>query len=56
MSVSNRDVRKWDHLYNNDEKLGQLYTFLRKRGLIVYLAALKKEAIRAAHPYCVIYR
>ena len=41
---------------NNDEKLGQSYTFLRKRGLVVYLAALKKGAIRAAHPYYVIYR
>ena len=30
--------------------------FLRKRGLIVYLAALKKGAIRATHPYYVIYR
>ena len=30
--------------------------FLRKRGHIVYLAALKKDAIRAAHPYYVIYR
>ena len=30
--------------------------FLRKRGLIVYLAALKEGAIRAAHPYYVIYR
>ena len=25
--------------------------FLRKRGLIVYLAALKKGVIRATHPY-----
>ena len=25
--------------------------FLRKRALIVYLAALKKGAIQAAHPY-----
>ena len=30
--------------------------FPRKRGLIVYLAALKKGAIHAAHPYYVIYR
>ena len=29
--------------------------FLRKRGLIVNLAALKKRAIRAPHPYYVIY-
>ena len=28
--------------------------FLRKGGLIVYLAALKRGAIRAAHPYYVI--
>ena len=28
-----------------------IYSFLGKRGLIVYLAALKKVAIRAAHPY-----
>ena len=27
---------------------------LSKRGLIIYLAALKKGAIRAAHPYYVI--
>ena len=30
--------------------------FLRKRGAYLYLAALKKGAIRAAHPYYVIYR
>ena len=30
--------------------------FLRKRGLIVYLAALKTGTICAAHPYYVIYR
>ena len=30
--------------------------FLRKRGFIVYLAALKKGAIRHAHSYYVIYR
>ena len=29
--------------------------FLRKWGLIVYLAVLKKGASRAAHPYYVIY-
>ena len=32
------------------------YFFSEKRGLIVYLAVLKKGAIRAAHPYYVIYR
>ena len=30
--------------------------FLRKRVCVVYLAALKKGAIRATHPYYVIYR
>ena len=30
--------------------------FIRKRGLMVYLAALKKGAIHTAHPYHVIYR
>ena len=34
------------------KKLGHL----EKRGLIEYLVARKKEAIRAAHPYYVIYR
>ena len=29
---------------------------LRKKGLILYLAALKRGAIWAAHPYYVIYR
>ena len=30
--------------------------FVEKRGPIIYLAALKKGAIRHAHPYYVIYR
>ena len=30
--------------------------FVEKRGLIIYLAALKKGAIRHAHPYYAIYR
>ena len=34
-----------------------IYTFSKKGGgLNVYLEGLKKEAIRAAHPYSVIYR
>ena len=33
-----------------------IYSFLGKKGFIVYLAALKKGAIRAAHPYHVIFR
>ena len=37
--------------------MGESYTVsLEKGALIVYLAALKKGAIRAAHPYHVIYR
>ena len=52
----NRDVKKWGHSYTNQEKMGHSYSFLVKRGLNVYLAALKKGAIRAAHPYHVIYR
>ena len=30
--------------------------FVEKRGPIIYLAALKKAAIRHAHPHCAIYR
>ena len=53
----NSGVKKMGHAYTNQEKMGQSYTvFLEKRGHIVYLAALKKGAIRAAHPYHVIYR
>ena len=59
-------MQKYAHL-NGDVKNGAIhipikkngsviYSFLGKRGLIVYLAALKKGAIRAAHPYQVIYR
>ena len=55
MCMFNRDVRKRDNSYTNDEKLGQSYSFFRKGGLTVYLAALKKGAIRLAHPYYVIY-
>ena len=40
----------------NQEKSGQLYTFCRKEGLIIYLAVLKKWAIRHAHPYYAIER
>ena len=59
-------MQKYSHL-NRDVKNGTLHIpikkkfvshiqFPRKKGLIVYLAALKKGAIRAAHPYHVIYR
>ena len=37
--------------YTNPEKWGQSYNFAwKKRGLIIYLTALKKGAIRHAHP------
>ena len=38
------------------KKSGHSYTFCWKRGPIIYLAALKKGAIRHAHPYYAIYR
>ena len=41
--------------YTNQEKSGQSYTFLVKRGLIIYLAPLKKGAIRHAHLYYATY-
>ena len=47
---SNRDVRKWDHSYTMMKNWVNYILFLRKRGLIVYLAALKRHA----HPYYVI--
>ena len=56
MSVFKQGCLKRDHLFINDKKLGQSYTFLRKRGLIVYLAALEKGTIRDVHPNYVIYR
>ena len=61
-------MQKYAHL-NRDVKNGALhipikkkwvshiqFKFLGKKGLIVYLAALKKGAIRAPHPYHVVYR
>ena len=43
-------------IYQSRKNGSVIYSFLGKRGLIIYLAALKKGAIRAAHPYHVIYR
>ena len=43
-------------IYQSRKNGSIIYSFLGKRGLIVYLAVLKKGAIRAAHPYHVIYR
>ena len=54
--ISNRDVRKRDHSYIYAEKWVSHILFLKKMGLIVYLAALKRRAIRHADPYYVIYR
>ena len=51
MSLFKQGCQKWDHSYNNDKKWVSHILFLRNRGLIVYLAALKKGAILAAHPY-----
>ena len=52
----NRDVKN-GAIHIPIKKNGSvIYSFLGKRGLIVYLAALKKGAIWAAHPYHVIYR
>ena len=41
---------KWGLSYTNPEKCGQSYTFCWKKGLLIYLAGLKKGAIRHAHP------
>ena len=32
MSIFKQGCRNWDHLYNNDKKLGQSYTFSKKKG------------------------
>ena len=45
-----------DQIYPEDTFSHSAAHFFSKGGLIVYLAALKKGAIRAAHPYYVIYR
>ena len=52
----NRDVKMEPFIYQSRKNGSVIYSFLGKKGLIVYLAALKKGAIRAAHPYYVIYR
>ena len=48
------DVGKWDHLYINDEKLGQSYLFSKKKGAYRIPGSAEKGAIQAAHPYYVI--
>ena len=51
-----RMSEKWDLSHSNPEKSYHSYIFLlKKRGPIIYLAALKKGAIRHACPYYAIY-
>ena len=50
----NRDVKIGPFIYQSRKNGSVIYSFLGKRGLIVYLAALEKGAIRAAHPYHVM--
>ena len=46
---------KWGLSHTNQEKNGVSHIlFVEKRGLIIYMAALKKGAIRHAHPYYAI--
>ena len=52
----NRDVKMEPFIYQSRKKWVSHIQFPWKKGLIVYLAVLKKGAIRAAHPYHVIYR
>ena len=48
---------QWRLSHTNPEKNRVSHIlFVEKRGLNVYLAALKKGAIRHAHPYYAIYR
>ena len=50
-----REVRK-SGAFHIPTKKNRVSHFVEKRGLIIYLAALKKGAIRHAHPYYAIYR
>ena len=52
-----RDVRKVGPFTYKSRKMGSvIYFVVEKSGLIIYLAALEKGAIRHAHPYYAIYR
>ena len=46
---SNRDVRKCDHSYNNDEKLGHSYTFFLKKWGLSYTWQRWKRGLFAPH-------
>ena len=51
------DVRKMGPLHIGIQKNRAIHIlFVEKRGPIIYLAVLKKGAIRHAHPYYAIYR
>ena len=56
MSIFKQGCRKWDHLYNNDEKLCQSYAFSKKKGAYRIPGNAEKGTFRASHPYYVIYR
>ena len=51
-----RMSEKWGLSDRNPEKSAIHILFVEKRGPIIYLAVLKKGAIRHAHPYYAIYR
>ena len=52
-----QDVRKNGAFHIGIQKNRAIHIlFVEKRGPIIYLAALKKGAIRHAHPYYAIYR
>ena len=52
-----QDVRKNGAFHIGIQKNGAIHIlFVEKRGPIIYLAELKKGAIRHAHPYYAIYR
>ena len=52
----NRDVKMGPFIFQSRKNGSIIYSFLGNRGLIVYLATLKKGAIRAVHSYHVIFR
>ena len=51
-----RMSEKWGLSLRNPEKSDIHILFVEKRGPIIYLAVLKKGAIRHTHPYYAIYR
>ena len=52
-----RMSEKWGLSHRKPEKSGHSYIFsLKKKGANLYLAALKRGAIRHAHPYYAMYR